>query len=297
MGCNSGKVENVAASSDTAAQALVTLESTINKQDQAFQAKFEEDITRHLQNAQLTDAVEIGYNRHVKTEYVSEFSLDAVAGVITKILKSTLATYTAGANPVLSKSAVDSYVDVVAAVAEAAKSSSSSTGDFTFSMTRIAPGLIVFLYAVSESLSDSGTFGTEAITTTAIYYKLVESKQDVVKAADFEALSVAAATYVTARYILLKLAERLAADPFLVDDPEALFDKYDRLVKRAKADMDELAGRRKGGPLLATSAATPPKLEMDTQPVHHALRSLSAKGDRFAKLIADTRLRLEEFEG
>ncbi|OAV43645.1 hypothetical protein [Lewinella sp. 4G2] len=294
MGCNSGNVQNVVKNTSSASEAIQKLEEVIAAQDAGYRATFETAITERLKQAQLDDPREIGYERHIKTEYVSEFSLDAIANVITSILKSTLATYTAGPNPALSAAAIDSYVDVVASVAEAAKSSSSSSGDFSFSMTRIAPGLLVFLYAVSESLSDSGVFGTEAISTTAIYYKLIESKQDVVKSADFQALTVAAVTYVTMQGVLLKLAERLAEDPFLVDDPDALFDKYERMVKKARLSMEALSGQEQNGPLMMGAKPATPKTTLPTQPVKDALQVLAGRGDRFAKIIAGTRARLAE---
>lgn len=69
----------------------------------------------------------------------------------------------------MSPEAIDAYTDVVNAVAEAAKSSSTAAASLAFSMNRLAPGTIAFLFASSINIQDDETFGKEAVTTTAIY--------------------------------------------------------------------------------------------------------------------------------
>jgi hypothetical protein len=90
----------------------------------------------------------------------------------------------------MSPAAIDAYVNVVNTIAEAAKSSSTAAATISFSMNRLSPGMFAFLFASSINLQDDETFGKEAVTTTAIYYRLVQSIQDLQLQGAFDAAKI-----------------------------------------------------------------------------------------------------------
>lgn len=180
MTCRSGSVQAVADKSVAAKQQIDKLEQMIKSQSDEFKGQFYTEVASHLASAQIADARELAFNSHVKTEYTSEFSLDKIAAVVTSALKAVAAAQDPTIKtPALGPDAIAAYTDVVNTVAEAAKSSSTSSASLSFSMTRLSPGLFAFLSASSVNIKDEDTFGCEAVTTTAIFYRFMQSIDDI----------------------------------------------------------------------------------------------------------------------
>jgi hypothetical protein len=212
MTCTSGSVQTVADKTVAAKSQIDKLQEMLKGQETANKTAFYEQIKSHLTDAKINDAKELSYNSDIKTEYVSEFSLDKIAAVVTKALKAAqAATDPTVPEAATSPAAIAAYTDVVNTVAEAAKSSSTSAGSLSFSMNRLSPGLYAFLYATSVTIKDVDTFGTEAVTSTGIYYRVMQSIDDIKNQAKFGAAIMDAKTLLGLKRLQAALVDDLAA--------------------------------------------------------------------------------------
>lgn len=301
MACRTASVERVADKTVKAKEQIDKLQSMIESQESANKARFYKQIDEHLASAKLTDAREISYTSNIKTEYTSEFSLDKIAGVVTMALKAAkAATNPAYPQAPTSPEAIDAYADVVNSIAEAAKSSSSSAASMAFSMNRLAPGTIAFLYASSINIQDDETFGSEAVTTTAIYYRLMESPRDVELSAALDAtrIRVAADLETYKKFIVLQaaLVDSLAAGKITFEAYLVLDDKY---AKKAA----ELEKRVKDGtpPAKLAKGVTPEIISIEDAGlsadykslVLSAVEKLSGMGDIYNSVVQRNRSRIE----
>lgn len=301
MACRTASVERVADKTVKAKEQIDKLQSMIESQESANKARFYKQIDEHLASAKLTDAREISYTSNIKTEYTSEFSLDKIAGVVTMALKAAkAATNPAYPQAPTSPEAIDAYADVVNSIAEAAKSSSSSAASMAFSMNRLAPGTIAFLYASSINIQDDETFGSEAVTTTAIYYRLMESPRDVELSAALDAtrIRVAADLETYKKFIVLQaaLVDSLAAGKITFEAYLVLDDKY---AKKAA----ELEKRVKDGtpPAKLAKGVTPEIISIEDvglsadykSLVLSAVEKLSGMGDIYNSVVQRNRSRIE----
>ena len=82
----------------------------------------------------------------------------SAAVVISALKVAMLATDPTVLNAATSPAAIAAYTDVVNTVAEAAKSSSTSSASMSFSMNRLSPGMYAFLYASSVNIKDEDTY-------------------------------------------------------------------------------------------------------------------------------------------
>ena len=238
MTCTSGSVQSTADKTVAAKAQIDKLQAMIKEQEGANKAAFFDAIASHLTDANVTDAREINYSSDIKTEYTSEFSIDKITAVVTTVLKAFVAAQDKTAVvPAMSPAAVDAYVDVVNAVAEAAKSSSSSSASLSFSMNRLAPGMFVFLYATSISIKDADTFGTESVTTTAIYYRMMQSIDDVKNEAAFGESIIDARSLISMKTLQAALVDDLASDKINLDEWDKKDDAYSHAVKKIEARL------------------------------------------------------------
>lgn len=177
--CRSAKIEEVVNGATAAIDQIAKLENQIKSEENMRNQEFLKRIDEYLNLLAIDDQTFIQKNIYIKVEYTSEFSLDKIVDVVKSALiaaaKSAVATNPAA---LLSSDATDSYSDVVVSIGEAAKSSSSTAANGSFSATRLAPGIIAFVYTTSSNIKEIQTFGTEAITATAMHYALIESNQD-----------------------------------------------------------------------------------------------------------------------
>ena len=219
MACTSGSVRTVADKTVAAKAEIAKLQKMLEGQNEAHKETFFADIESHLAAANLKDAREISYNSDIKTEYTSEFSLDKIASVVTSALKALAAAKDPSVGlPATSPEAIAAYTDVVNTVAEAAKSSSTSAASLSFSMNRLSPGMYAFLYATSVSIEDEDTFGTEAVTSTAIYYRFMQSIDDIKNEAKFGAAIIDARNLLNLKTLQAALTDDLASGKITIED-------------------------------------------------------------------------------
>lgn len=305
MTCRTASVKRVADKTAKAKEQIDKLETLIRAQEASNKAAFLHQIDSHLASAQIDDARETDYQANVKTEYTSEFSLDKIAGVVTSALKAAIAA-TDPKNPMASTSpeAIEAYSDVVVSVAEAAKSSSTAAASLAFSMSRLAPGTIAFLYASSINIQDSETFGEEAVTTTAIYYRLIQSERDIELQGAFDATRIRVAADLKTYEAFIALQATLVHS---LADGTLTFDQYIKMDEAYAQKAAELQKRVKDGtPIkgtLATRSASDRTLKVmnlsgmpmsaNQELVQAAIRKLSALGSNYKGVVEKAQARLE----
>ncbi len=301
MACTSGSVQTVADKTTKAKEQIDRLEQMIKEQAGVHKAFFFENIKTHLADAQIKDAREISYSSDIKTEYTSEFSLDKIAKVVTSALNAVAKATDPGVKqPATSPEAIQAYADVVNTVAEAAKSSSTAAASLAFSMNRLSPGLFAFLYASSVNIKDEDTFGTEAVTTTAIYYRFIESIDDVKNEAKFGQAVIDYRNLMNMKTLQAALTDDLASDKI---DIEAWMKKDEFYALAVKKIEDRLAAAKwdTARPLLlqrnAGFGASVDHSFIKGSPLNQALvtaaiERLSMKGGAYAIAVAKSKERL-----
>ncbi|WP_422091126.1 hypothetical protein [Tenacibaculum ovolyticum] len=305
MACRTPSVERVADKTVNAKQQIDKLEAMIKDQEASNKATFYNQIDSHLESAKIDDARETQYQANIKTEYTSEFSLDKIAGVVTSALKAAkVATDPKNPQASTSAEAIDAYSDMVVSVAEAAKSSSTAAASLAFSMSRLAPGTIAFLYASSINIQDNETFGEEAVTTTAIYYRLIQSEKDIELQGAFDAtrIRVAADLETFRRFVALQadLVNQLADGKLSFDAYIVLDDKYAKkateLQKRVKdgTPVEKTATAKVNFvPTHKTMSRNAVPTNANYELVKAAIKKMSTMGSSYKKIIEKAQARLE----
>lgn len=240
MTCTSGSVEKVAKDHVNAAAEVKRLEDSLTAQSDAYKTAFYADIATHLADAKITDAIQMEYAFNMKTEYTSEFSLDKIAAVVVAALKAVVAAKNpASPTPGMDAEAIEAYANVVNTVAEAAKSSSQSSSSMSFSMTRLAPGIYAFLQAKSTNILDEDTFGSEAVSVTAILYRIMQSIDDIKNQAEFGLAILDAKNLVDMKALQVGLTARLGAGGIDIDTWIKLDSKYEGIIQGLKDRLAE----------------------------------------------------------
>ncbi|HEY0740346.1 MAG TPA: hypothetical protein VGD40_02755 [Chryseosolibacter sp.] len=292
MACTTGSVKEAADKSVKAKEQIDKLLVAIRAQESDFKGKFFDQISKSLTAANITDAREIGYNKEVKTEFSSEFSLDKVAAVVTAVLKAAIEINKPGVAPAMSKEAIEAYVDVVNAVAEAAKSRSAAASNLSYSMNRLSPGIFAFLYATSSNITDEDTFGSEAVTTTAIFYRLMQSIDDVKSEVEFSLAQIEGDNLLNMKTVQAALTDELANGKITIDEWMKKDEAYELAVKRIQARLDS----RK----LGTRGALPTIINLQARSsenqriVSSAIKLLSRHNDRYKAVIETLQKRLAD---
>ena len=291
MACNSGSVQSVADKTVAAKNQIDKLQTMILAQEADNKGRFYAEIEGHLKDAGVTDARELSYNSDVKTEYSSEFSLDKIAAVVTKSLAAIAAAQDPLAKkPAMSPEAIKTYTDVVNTVAEAAKSSSTASASLSFSMNHLSPGLFAFLYASSINIKDVDTFGSEAVTTTAVYYRFMQSIDDVKSEASFGAAVIDAKNFIDMKTIQAALTDDLANGKIDIDEWMKKDALYTDAVNRIKARLD--ANRLKSGVQLLSIHPPAPGASANQQLVLASIQRLSTLGATYQQVVETSRARL-----
>ena len=299
MGCVTPSVQGVADKTlDAKAQVdklqkMLMSYATKNKDD------FFKEIETNLKDANIADAIQKGYNMDIKTEYSSEFSLDKIASVVTSAL-NTLAAVSdpTSPNPTTSPEAIASYIDLVNSVAEAAKSKSTSSSSMSFSMNRLCPGMYAFLYATSVSIKDDKLFGTEAVTSTAIFYRFMQSADDIKNDAKFGETVIDAKNFLAMKTLQAGLTDQLASGKIDITEWMTKDQAYSaaivRIEARLKADGDTTDKVNK----LASTSTVPVLKSMalsltdNNQIVTNAIKKLSEMGGKYKAVIEESEARL-----
>lgn len=294
MACRTPSVERVVDETTKAKEQIDKLQAMIESQAEENKTKFFAQIDTHLSSAGITDAREIGYNYGIKTEYTSEFSLDKIAAVVTSSLHAVKAvTAPAITNPAISPAAIDAYVNVVNTIAEAAKSSSTAAASVSFSMNRLSPGMFAFLFASSMNIKDDKTFGKEAVTTTAIYYRFVQSIQDLKLQGEYDAerirIKLDLSSYEKWKTLQVALIDELGNGTKDLETYVKLDAFYGNKAAELKAKLDAV-GVSSDKMLLGMSEIR--GAEANQQFVLSAINKLSEMGDSYNVVIERAQARI-----
>lgn len=237
--CRTAKIEEVVNQASSAINQLTKLENHIKAEENLRKQEFLKRIDDFLNLIGVDDERFIQENTYIKVEYASEFSLDKIVEVVKDALQAA-AHSAVMTNPtaLLSSDATDSYSEVVVSIGEAAKSSSATAANGSFSATRLAPGIIAFIYTTSVTIKEIQTFGTEAITATAIHYALIESNQDFANTGDQTAsqlaIKIALKTYKDFISLQAALVDRLSKGELTLEEYIELDNKYSETAKKLK---------------------------------------------------------------
>lgn len=302
MTCTSGSVQTAADKTVAAKQQIDKLLDMLKQDDTKNKQYLLDTINVHLTDAKIKDARELSFNSDIKTEYTSEFSLDKIAAVVTSALKAVAAAQDpTSPSPGMSPQAISAYTDVVNTVAEAAKSSSTSAASLAFSMTRLSPGLFSFLYATSVNIKDVDTFGTEAVTSTAIYYRFMQSIDDVKNQSAFGNAIIDAQNLKRMKELQAGLTEDLANGKIDIDEWTKKDAAYDVAVQKIQQRLkDANFGLDKPLVLLrAHGFGAPMEHSFSTgslvtqQVVREAIQKMSVMGGEYKKVIESAKNRLD----
>ncbi|WP_298437017.1 hypothetical protein [uncultured Jannaschia sp.] len=297
MACRTAKAKRAATATKEATKAVDDLEQMIKGQEAAKKKDFFARIADDLEQTGASDAEQIEYNMDIKTEYSSEFSLDAVADAVSKTIHAAAATLKAQEmpSPATSAEALEAYSDVVVSVAEAARSSSETATSISYSMNRIGRGLFAFLYATSAKASDKETFGEEAITATAIFYRIMRSGEDAKRQERFDTVLLYVDALHKAKVMQVALLDDLGngtydPDEYIAKDAQMqkVVDLWQKRVDEAKLDRADgpvMMGAGPGGPM----GTGGPDLEAVAK---RALSKISAGDDRLKAIVERSEARL-----
>jgi hypothetical protein len=298
----SGSVQTVADKTVAAKDQIAKLQEMLKAQSEENKTTFYEKIESHLADAKVNDAREVDYNDAIKTEYTSDFQLDQIAAVVTSSLKAAveLAKEVEVPESALLPGAISAYTDLVNTVAEAAKSSSTSAASLSFSMNRLSPGLFAFLYASSVNIQDVDTFGSEAVTSTAIYYRFMQSIDDVKNQAEFGEAIIDANNLLHMKTLQAGLTDDLASGKIDIDEWTKKDAAYSAAINRIQKRLDGhkfdtakpfmLAVEAGFGAPVRHSFATGSAVNQEV--VRAAIERLSAMGEAYKAVVEISKARL-----
>ncbi|TIH18523.1 hypothetical protein D0S45_04715 [Marinifilum sp. JC120] len=303
MTCISGSVQDVIVSTASARDSIMELENQLVDSAADTKKAFYSLIDSHLQDAGIGDATEVEYNSAIKVEYTSEFSLAKIAGVVTSSLKALMISIALSAGyPVTTPAAIAAYVDVVNAVAEAAKSSSNAAASLSFSMNRLSKGMFAFLYARSVSINDVDVFGSEAVTSTAIYYRFMQSIDAIKVSAKYDAAIIDANNLLKMKTLQAALIDDVAEGKLSLEEwvkKDTLYSKViDTIMKRldaadfSRVQPFNLTADQGFGRVLVHSFDK--GASADQVLVETSMRKLASMGSKYGIIIETSQKRLAE---
>ena len=297
MTCNSGSVETVANKTTLARQQIDKLQEMLLSQESEHKERFLSLINDSLKKANISDGRQILFNSDIKTEYSSEFSLDKIANVIIQALNAAAkATDTSVPNPTMSPEALAAYGDLVNSVAESAKSSSQASATLSYSMTRISSGLFSFLYATSVNIQDEDTFGSEAVCSTALYYSLIQSIDDLKNQSEFSLAIIDSQSLIKMKKLQSALIDDLSNEVINIDTWSSKDTAYSIAVQRIQDRLNKHQFNSDKPPLLRSSNTfMQHEISESSLLAKSAIQKLSTMGPLYNKAIEITKNRLINF--
>jgi len=262
MVCNSPSVARAAKHSEAAQKALAEFAEKNKQRAEAHKTVFRETITATFKRAGITDQT-FPFDNGIQqqTEYESEFNVDKLTAVVESALKSLQAA-SGPAGPTvetaISPESIKSYVQVVESIGAALKSSGSTSGSFSFQMTRIGPGIFAFISAASANLTDTETFGTETVSCATYVYTFARSIQDIENTSGFMAARDAAAKIIilqtktlvesarVASHSIIKLKEAQGGLLDKLIDGSLTSDAYEKLDDSFQGELERWEKRQDG---------------------------------------------------
>jgi len=238
MECITASVKKIVNNSTLADEQLNALLNRIKLKEAENKAAFFSEIETNLSHAKIGDINELISNSSIITEYLSEFSLDQIKTVVASELEKAKSRNDINIDPLMTAEAIESFTTLVNLIKETAKSSSANTNIVQYSMHRVSPGNLVFLYALSQTIQDDETFGQEPVTATVIYYKLIFSIDDVKHQAVFDNYQIDKEAYIKMKKLQANLLDKLTDGSIDFDTWTKMDDKFSLAVDKAKARLD-----------------------------------------------------------
>ena len=106
-------------------------------------------------------------------------------------------------------------------------------------MSRLAPGIYAFLQAKSTSILDEDTFGSEAVSCTSIFYRIMQSIDDIKNQAKFGLAVLDAKNLVDMKILQIGLTKRLGDGDIDIDTWVTLDSKYEGIIQGLKDRLAE----------------------------------------------------------
>jgi hypothetical protein len=101
-------------------------------------------------------------------------------------------------------------------------------------MSRLSPGIYVFLQAKLTNILDEDTFGSEAVSATSIFYRVMQSIDDIKNTAKFGLAVLDAKNLVDMKALQVGLTTRLAQGDIDLDTWVVLDGKYEGIIQVLK---------------------------------------------------------------
>lgn len=177
MACLSTSLEAVVKKSEAARAQVENLQKGLEISDTTNKQYFDKKRKDFFENVGLDDVTNGEIAHNIKVEFASEFSLDKIIPVVKASIEAAVAIY--GGGKPIGANTQKAFSDLIVAIGECAKFSSSATSSMSFATNRLSPGLFVSLYAASVSIEDRNLFGKKAVTATMYYYQLSKSNKDI----------------------------------------------------------------------------------------------------------------------
>ncbi len=161
----------------------------------------------------------------------------------------------------------------------------------TFSMYRLSPGNYSFLYAKSANIKDEDTFGSEAVTSTSIYYKLIQSIDDVKNDTAFGVAVINAELVIKVKKLQIENLNSLASGEKTIETYMELDKSYTKLLKDYQEELDNSGYKAKKHFVLTADHRSRHSISDESaanqEDVRTAIRKLSKMGNAY-KIVIET---------
>jgi len=153
---------------------------------------------------------------------------------------------------------------------------------------------VVFLYAASNSVQNSALFGSEAVSSTAIFHRIVQSPSDFAREEDFNAAAFEAESLERYRARKLSIFDDVMEGRIERSKWAELDSMLNVMIEKASGRLQRLRAQKKG-PLMMTTAPEPlaPALLTAKKEALSALDAMAAKGGDLAAFAAERRAAIE----
>ncbi|EFA84262.1 hypothetical protein PPL_03339 [Heterostelium album PN500] len=234
----SASVSRVSDNSKAAADAIANLKATIDQQEGAMTARFDKDVIENMNKVGVQDQKLVTGDKKIQTEYASEFNLENIKNVVSIALKTAANSIKTGTKSFLSDESINSFVDLVGAISESAKTNSSSTTTYSFLTNKLAPGIFVCISTSSVALQDKQFFGNQTAITTSFYYRVMTSNTDEYASNDFSTIASGIQAINIFKDSQVKLAQQFADGKIEFEDWELKDDQFSKSIEKTEKDIE-----------------------------------------------------------
>jgi hypothetical protein len=132
---------------------------------------------------------------------------------------------------------IKTYADLLSSIAEAIKTKSTTGGNVSFSVNRLAPGFFSFTSTKSKTISDKETFGEESVTATTFYYALYFSKKHAVEENEWTTILSLIQIIRKLTQARIGLVDRLVNNDYTLAEFTKLSDQYKTAIEQHESEL------------------------------------------------------------